>query len=148
MKPGKDYIGVGVGVMIFNDKGELLLAKRGRAAKNERGHWEVPGGSVDFGETRAEAAIREAREELGLDVVIVHELLGIDHLIPAEEQHWVTTPFIVEIPAGQEPRIMEPHKCDELAWFSIDELPEPLSIATQCNVVIYKQHLKNRKGKR
>ncbi len=44
---GKDYIGVGVGAMIFNDKGELLLAKRGQAAKNERGCWEIPGGSPD-----------------------------------------------------------------------------------------------------
>lgn len=142
MKPGKDFIGVGVGVMIFNNKGELLLAKRGKQAKNERGCWEVPGGSVDFGETRAQAAVREAKEELGIDVTVVYELSGIDHLIPEEEQHWVTTPFIVKVKAGQKPKIMEPHKCDELAWFAIDNMPSPLSIATQFNVIIYKQHLK------
>ena len=144
MKPGKDYIGVGVGVMIFNGKGELLLAKRGREAKNERGCWEVPGGSVDFGETRAQAAVREAKEELGVDVLIVQELPGIDHLIPEEGQHWVTTPFMVKVKAGQKPKIMEPHKCDELGWFAIDNMPTPLSIATQFNLVLYKQHMQDR----
>lgn len=37
MKKGVDYIGVGVGAIILNDKGEVFLAKRGLKAKNERG---------------------------------------------------------------------------------------------------------------
>jgi 8-oxo-dGTP pyrophosphatase MutT (NUDIX family) len=51
MKRGIDYIGVGVGAIIVNRTGELFLAKRGPLAKNERGLWEFPGGSVEFGET-------------------------------------------------------------------------------------------------
>ncbi|HSX16685.1 MAG TPA: NUDIX domain-containing protein [Patescibacteria group bacterium] len=141
MKNGKDFIGVGVGVMIFNDKGELLLTKRGQGAKNERGCWEVPGGGVEFGETLAQAAVREAKEEMGIDVTVVQQLFSIDHLIPAEGQHWVATPFLVKIKKGQVPQILEPEKCDGLGWFATDNLPSPLSITTKLNLKVYRQYL-------
>ena len=139
---GKDYIGVGVGAMIFNDRGELLLTKRGKAAKNERGCWEIPGGSVDFGETLAQAIVREVKEEMGVDVVVEHQLLAIDHLIPAENQHWVATPFIVRVKPGQTPKILEPHKCEAMGWFALTKLPSPLSITTKLNLKVYRYHLK------
>lgn len=141
MKKGKDYIGVGVGVMIFNDCGELLLTKRGQAAKNERGCWEVPGGDVEFGEALAQAAIREAKEEMGIDVTVVQQLFSIDHLIPAEDQHWVATPFLCTVKKGQTPMIVEPHKCDEIGWFALGALPSPLSITTKLNVKVYREYL-------
>lgn len=140
---GKDYIGVGVGAMIFNDQGQLLLTKRGQACKNERGCWEVPGGSIEFGETMAQAIVREVKEELGINVVVEHQLLAIDHLIPDEGQHWVTTPFLVRVKRGQTPKILEPEKCDVIGWFALDDLPSPLSITTKLNVEVYRHHLKN-----
>jgi 8-oxo-dGTP diphosphatase len=45
MKQGIDYVGVSTGAMIFNEKEELFLSKRSNSVKNERGHWETPGGS-------------------------------------------------------------------------------------------------------
>ncbi|MBD3279522.1 MAG: NUDIX domain-containing protein, partial [Candidatus Pacebacteria bacterium] len=61
-KAGKDHIGVGVGALIFNDEGHLLLTLRGEKAKNERGKWEIPGGAVEFGETIEQALKREMKE--------------------------------------------------------------------------------------
>jgi len=140
MQKGKDYIGLGVGAMIFNQAGELLLLKRGRAAVNERGYWEVPGGSVEFGETMVEAIVLEIKEELGVDIEIVQQLLAIDHLIPAEEQHWVATPFLVKLLPGQTPAIMEPKKCDEIGFFALGDLASPLSITTELNLQVYHHH--------
>lgn len=137
-------MGVGVGAMIFNDKGELLMLKRGREAKNEQGRWEIPGGGVDFGETREQAIVREIKEEVGVDIVVEHQLLAIDHLIPDEGQHWVATPFIARIKKGQTPKILEPHKHEAMGWFQLDKLPEPLAITTQHNLESYEYHLKNR----
>ncbi len=137
-------MGVGVGAMIFNDKGELLMLKRGREAKNEQGRWEIPGGGVDFGETRAQAIVREIKEEVGVDIVVEHQLLAIDHLIPDEGQHWVATPFIARIKKGQTPKILEPHKHEAMGWFQLDKLPEPLAITTRHNLESYEYHLKNR----
>jgi mutator protein MutT len=143
MKQGKDYIGVGVGAMIFNADGELLLAKRGLAAKNERGCWECPGGSIEFGETMAEAIKREVREELGVEIILKHQLRAVDHLLPDEGQHWVTSPFVAKIVPGQAPKILEPHKCDGIAWFPLNALPRPLSVATQLNMRDYRDHAKS-----
>ena len=54
---------VGCGVLIENDKGQLLLQKR-----SDTGQWCVPGGAMEVGETYEEAAIREIKEEVGIDI--------------------------------------------------------------------------------
>ena len=56
---------VGVGAVIVND-GCVVLVKR--AHEPLKGEWSLPGGTVEVGETLAEAVAREAREETGLDV--------------------------------------------------------------------------------
>lgn len=138
MKAGISYIGVSVGAMIFNQKDELFLAKRGSHAKNERGCWETPGGSVNFGETLADAVKREIQEEYGITIEIIQQFPAADHLIPKEKQHWIATTFLARLPKGQTPRIMEPEKCDGIGWFTLDNLPSPLSLITKIDVEVYK----------
>jgi 8-oxo-dGTP diphosphatase len=55
-----------VGAIITNERGELLLIKRGHAPG--AGLWSLPGGRIEPGETDAEALVRELREETGLTV--------------------------------------------------------------------------------
>ena len=117
MKRGIDYIGVGVGAIIVDNQGRLFLSKRGPQAKNERGLWEFPGGSVEFGETLAEALKREMREEYGSEIEVGELLDVVDHILPNEGQHWVSPTFICTIARG-EPRIREPGKCTAVGWFS------------------------------
>jgi ADP-ribose pyrophosphatase YjhB (NUDIX family) len=57
MMKGIDYIGVGVGAVILNKRGEIFLAMRGKEARNEQYKWEFPGGSVEFGENLEDAVI-------------------------------------------------------------------------------------------
>ncbi len=137
MKKGTDYIGVSAGAMIFNDKGELFLSKRSNKTSNEHGCWETPGGSVDFGETLEGAVKREIKEEYDVDIDIIEQFPASDHLIPEEKQHWVATTFLAKIKDGQTPKIMEPHKCDEIGWFPLDNLPSPLSIITKIDLKVY-----------
>lgn len=127
---GVDYIGVGVGAAIFDDEGRIFLTLRGPAAKNERGRWEVPGGSVEFGETLVQALQREMMEEYGVEIA-VHRLLGVfDHILSDEGQHWVSPTYICTIPRGT-PTIREPEKCAAIGWFTLDEAEQlPLSIIT------------------
>ena len=139
MKAGIDYIGVAVGAMIIDDKGQILLSKRSKGAKNERGRWEVPGGMVEFGEKLADAIRREIREELGVEIKILEQLPAADHIIPQDHQHWVPTTFLCNIAGRQAPRIMEPDKCDEIGWFALTNLPQPLSIITKIDLAWYKQ---------
>lgn len=117
---GVDYIGVGVGGLILDEDNRIFIAQRGPLAKNEQGKWEIPGGSVEFGETFSEALIREIREEIGV-VVEVGELLQLsDHLLPDEQQHWISPSFFCKIVQG-EPKIMEPGKTIDFGWFTLEE---------------------------
>ena len=59
------------GGCIFNDRGEVLLQRRGDSNK-----WGFPGGAVEPGETPEMTAVREAKEETGLDVSVV-QLIGV-----------------------------------------------------------------------
>jgi 8-oxo-dGTP diphosphatase len=55
-----------VGAIIKDDRGRLLLIKRGH--EPGLGLWSVPGGRIEAGESDAEALVRELREETGLTV--------------------------------------------------------------------------------
>lgn len=145
MQMGIDYIGSGVGAMIVNERGEFLLALRGPAAKNESGCWEFPGGTVEFGEGKAAAVLREVEEELGVRVMIIAEMHGFDHFIPAHDdkpaEHWHTTTFLCELEPDHVPEIQEPHKCAQIGWFLLDALPSPLAITADKNVEVYHRHI-------
>lgn len=134
MKKGIDYIGIGVGIAILNEEGKLLIGLRGEEASSERGTWEIPGGSVEFGETLEQAVKREAQEEMGIEVEII-KLLGIcDHIIAEEKQHWVAPTYLCKITKGV-PEIREPHKCAAMGWFSLEEAEKlPLSVATKHDI--------------
>ena len=130
MKAGKDYIGLGVGAVIHDQQGHILLLKRSASLDPSRstvGMWSNPGGEVDFGETIEQAAVREAREELGIQVALERVIGHSDQILPRSGLHWHLVAFLAHIEAG-EARICEPHKFDELRWFPIDDLPENCGI--------------------
>ncbi|MCA1944975.1 MAG: NUDIX hydrolase [Desulfovibrio sp.] len=79
-----------VDVVIFDPARGVLLIER----KNPPAGWALPGGFVDEGETVEAAAIREAREETGLEVVLT-DLLGV-YSDPARDprKHTMSTVFI------------------------------------------------------
>lgn len=54
---------IGAGVLIFNESHQLLIVK-----PNYKEGWSIPGGGVDIDETPRVAAIRETKEEVGLDL--------------------------------------------------------------------------------
>ena len=61
------------GAVVRDDKGRLLLVRRGH--EPSAGLWSLPGGRIEPGESAAEAAAREVREETGLDVVVGRMLI-------------------------------------------------------------------------
>ena len=141
MKRGIDYIGVGVGAIIVDDAGRLFLARRGPAAKNERGLWEFPGGSLEFGERLADALKREMREEYGIEIEVGELLDVVDHILPDESQHWVSPTFICTIISG-EPTIREVAKCSEIGWFAPEQVPDDITQITRVNLAHYRQRLR------
>lgn len=74
-----------VGVAVVRD-GDLLLVRRGRGAN--AGLWAIPGGKVEYGESMRAAAIREVREETGIDVELGEVIWVGDALGPGDPPAW------------------------------------------------------------
>ena len=98
--------------------GRLLAAQRAEPA-DMRGRWELPGGSVEPGETEAAALVRELHEELALPVV-VGERLGPDMPVEGRRGTDLLLRFYRCTPVdGAVPRALE-HL--ELRWVGPEEL--------------------------
>lgn len=136
LKPGKDHIGVGGGVLIVNSKREILLKKRGKKSRNEIGFWEKAGGIIEYGEKVSDAVRREVREELGIEIDIFGYFPHTDHIIKNDKQHWVAFNYLAKIKKGI-PKNMEPEKCDEIKWFSLDKLPKKIVQPTRESIKNY-----------
>lgn len=123
MRPGEDFPGVGVGLVIIRDA-RLLLYRRVRPP--EAGHWNIVGGKIDHLEAAIDAVRREAEEESGLSIRSV-EFLGVSEQIFGDEgQHWLSLIYRAVEFSG-EARVTEPEKLPEFGWFAVDALPQPLS---------------------
>jgi ADP-ribose pyrophosphatase YjhB (NUDIX family) len=118
--------GVGCGAAIVRD-GRILLIKRLRPP--EAGCWSLPGGKVDFLERVVDAVVREIREEIGVAIAL-ERMLGVSETVGLDDQHWVSPIYRARIVTG-EPRICEPEKHADIAWFALGEPPAPLSVAAR-----------------
>src|SRR3989338_3374767 len=125
MKPGIDFIGVGVGAWIFDSNKKILFLLRSKNAKNEKLKWTIPGGTVEFGEKLEDAVKREVLEETGLSVEVKKLLKVVNHILPEEKQHWCNPHFLCKIVSGNA-KIMEPNKFDYIEWLSLQEAPKNL----------------------
>ena len=112
---------VGVGVLI-REGDRYLMVKRG--AEPDAGLWSIPGGLVEVGERTSDAAVREAREETGLDVDIVDVLGVVDKIVRDEARrvkyHFVIIDYLGE-PRGGSMRAAS--DALEARWAKAEELP-------------------------
>lgn len=129
MRPGLDYIGVGVGVVLVDNQGRLLLTKRSGTVQGARNQWEFPGGHVEHGETFEQAAIREVREELNVEITPL-ERVEIYENFSNEGHHYIACLLLARIASG-EPQIMEPEKCTAMGFYTIEEA-EKMELTHYC----------------
>jgi len=112
---------IAVNAVVFNEKREVLLAKR-----TDNGLWCIPGGHVDLGETLAQACARELNEETGLKAEVV-KLVGVYsdtrgslHIAQGPEWHTVRVSFLCKVTGGE---IKPSDETSEIRYFSAAELP-------------------------
>ena len=94
---------VGVGAVIWNETGEIVLIRRGQAPR--RGEWSIPGGKLEWGESVREGLLREVREETALTVEIAGLIDVVDSVARdsagAVVHHYVLIDFSARYVAGQ-----------------------------------------------
>lgn len=88
------------------------------------GYYSIAAGGVEEHETLLEAAVREAKEELGIAIDVQHlQLVHTVHCL-TDGDEWLGHFFAVTRWTG-EPRINEPDKHDNLVWATLVEPPTP-----------------------
>ncbi len=112
---------VGVGVVIFNEKKQVVLIKRGNEPK--KGLWAIPGGTVELGEQVRETAIREIKEECNINIEL-RDLIGVVDLILKDsngkvQYHYVLIDYLAQYSGGE----LKPQSdVSEAGWFYQNEL--------------------------
>jgi len=98
--------------------------------RDEKGMWDPGAGKVDFGEDLETCVLREIKEEYGCDGKIVEQMPPVTVLRESNGTtiHWLAIPFIVKV-NGNDAKINEPEHMDEIAWFTLDNLPKPFHTA-------------------
>lgn len=109
-------------LIIRNEQGKILLQRR-QGTKLWCGFLALPAGHIDAGENSYEAAIREAKEELGITIKVENI---IDTFVACRRNSslppYYDVYFEVDSYEGKI-SIMEPEKCSELVWLDLEEFP-------------------------
>ncbi len=78
---------------------EVLLIRRGRPPK--QGEWSLPGGRIEAGERAVDAALRELREETGVEAEITGLLDVVDGIFPEAGRHYVLIDYAARWLSGE-----------------------------------------------
>ena len=108
-------------VVIIHDQ-QLLLIERHRTGQAV--YYVLPGGGVEPGETPAQAAVREVKEELGVAAEITGPLPGMP--LELDRHHWIFRAHITSRakPAWQEARKQKPGNKYYAVWVDLADLPD------------------------
>ena len=106
------------GAIIFND-GKVLVVKQ------TSGFYGFPKGHVEIGETEKETAIREVKEETGLDIKIISNKRYTQSYIVKENVHKDVVFFIAKLENNNEKRQVE--EIEEILWIDINEVENILT---------------------
>ena len=129
-RKGVDYIGNCVVFFCHDGEGNYLMAKRSLNCRDEQGTWDFGGGGIEHLETAVGSVISEIKQEYCIDVDTSSvEYLGYRDVFrdnkDGEKTHWLAHDFKVLVNRDMA-MIGEPHKFDEIGWFRLDALPNPL----------------------
>lgn len=107
--------------VIVDPEGRLLLTQRFEPAIPQiHLKWQIPGGKIERNESPAEACIREAKEETGLNVEIIsNQTLRIEQLYP--DNKFYLNVFLTSPVSGTINTSLD-HETHDARWFTVEEI--------------------------
>jgi ADP-ribose pyrophosphatase YjhB (NUDIX family) len=120
-------IAVVVTLLIVHD-GKILLAKRTpietRAPEDLGKMWHLPGGTLEYGEHPVQAAVREAKEEIGLDVR-VHQLMGVTTRTKESHcWHGVILTYLCTLMNPHDEPVLKSDEIQDYTWLNYEDLDD------------------------
>ena len=114
-----------VAAIVTDDAGRVLLCQQSQGHRR----WGLPGGKVRENESPIHAAVRDIREETGMDVEIV-DLVGLYELCGQGLPDLVVHVFRCHDGRG-EALVNAPGRICRLSWHDTDDLPSPMTPTTR-----------------
>lgn len=142
-KIGHDLLWLhGVTACVLDEHGRILLGRRA-----DTGEWAMVYGIIDPGEQPADAAVREVKEETGVDVVVT-DLVSVNSeqriLTYANGDHaqYMDHSFLCALKSGgnAEPFVGDDESLN-VGWFALNELPSPLARSTAERLSVFRRYL-------
>ena len=118
---------VGVAIIITKNDQVLLMKRKG---VHGMGTWSTPGGHLEFGETPEQCAAREAKEEVGLDVVDIRFRAVTNDRFDTTGKHYITI-WMEGKSITKDALIAAEDEVAEIGWFAWDSLPERLFLSLE-----------------
>ena len=116
-----DHPCVGALNIFINKKSQILLMKRSKISKVHPNTWGLVGGFLEYGETGAEGAAREAKEEIGVEIE-VERFTGHYYNTPhPSKNNVISLPHYSKIISGA-PYPAQPEECEDVKWFEPKEI--------------------------
>lgn len=125
---GISFTGISTAFICHDGNGKILLSKRSKNARDENGRWDSGAGGLKHGQTVQDNIRRELKEEYGVEPIKMDFLGYLDMFrkTPSgQATHWLGISYAVQVDPAKV-IIGEPDMVDEIGWFSLDKLPEPM----------------------
>lgn len=107
-----------VHVWIMNDKKEFLIQKRSENKKIYPNKWSITGGAVDAGETSLEGALREVKEEIGIDI----DKEKMEFMLSFKRTHGFVDIWLVKQNVDLKDVVLQKEEVADVKWVTKEEL--------------------------
>lgn len=106
--------------LVVNNENKVLVMKRSACNDYMPLTWDIPGGTVEIGETVEQALIRELKEETGIDIAPLNPIYAYSNLSQLPERQTVQLVYACKYKGGD--IILNPEEHEEYKWLNYSEI--------------------------